>query len=401
MTSISTFGAIAALAIAILLILRKVSPAYGMMAGALIGGLVGGADLVETVKLMVTGAQGITNAVLRILAAGVLAGVLIESGAANTIAETVVKKVGETRALLALAIATLCLTAVGVFVDVAVITVAPIGLSIAHRAGLSKTAILLAMIGGGKAGNVMSPNPNAIAAADAFHVPLTSIMLAGIVPGLFGLVIAYLLAKRVSRKGSPVLAEEVTTHGAQAGQPGFLVAISAPLVAIFLLALRPLAGIVIDPLIALPVGGLVGLACMGRIRHANTYMIAGLSRMAPVAIMLLGTGTLAGIIANSALKDVLINGLTAYGFRTACLGAGPGLRSDHVDGDGIHNGRDGGGFQRVCANAAGARGLFSGGRGDDPRGSDGTGSPAARQFFPRHRRQREYADPRTPEADAL
>ena len=60
MTSISTFGAIAALAIAILLILRKVSPAYGMMAGALIGGLVGGADLVETVKLMVTGAQGIT-----------------------------------------------------------------------------------------------------------------------------------------------------------------------------------------------------------------------------------------------------------------------------------------------------------------------------------------------------
>ena len=313
MTSISTFGAIAALAIAILLILRKVSPAYGMMAGALIGGLVGGADLVETVKLMVTGAQGITNAVLRILAAGVLAGVLIESGAANTIAETVVKKVGETRALLALAIATLCLTAVGVFVDVAVITVAPIGLSIAHRAGLSKTAILLAMIGGGKAGNVMSPNPNAIAAADAFHVPLTSIMLAGIVPGLFGLVIAYLLAKRVSRKGSPVLAEEVTTHGAQAGQPGFLVAISAPLVAIFLLALRPLAGSVIDPLIALPVGGLVGLACMGRIRHANTYMIAGLSRMAPVAIMLLGTGTLAGIIANSALKDVLINGLTASG----------------------------------------------------------------------------------------
>ncbi len=33
-------------------------------------------------------------------------------------------------------------------------------------------------------------------------------------------------------------------------------------------------------------------------------MVSGLSRMAPVAIMLLGTGTLAGIIANSALKDV-------------------------------------------------------------------------------------------------
>ncbi len=67
------------------------------------------------------------------------------------------------------------------FVDVAVITVAPIALAIARRADLSKAAILLAMIGGGKAGNVMSPNPNAIAAADAFHLPLTSVMAAGII----------------------------------------------------------------------------------------------------------------------------------------------------------------------------------------------------------------------------
>ncbi|MBV7690761.1 GntP family permease [Limnobaculum sp. M2-1] len=312
MTTVSAIGAIAALVVAIVLILRKVSPAYGMMIGALVGGLIGGADLVQTVTLMVTGAQGITNAVLRILAAGVLAGVLIESGAANTIAETVVRKVGETRALLALAIATMLLTAVGVFIDVAVITVAPIALSIAQRADLSKMAILLAMIGGGKAGNVMSPNPNSIAAADAFNVPLTSVMMAGIVPGIFGLIVAYFLAKRLVNKGSKVESHEVISH--QAGsQPGFLAAISAPLVAIALLSLRPLAGISIDPLIALPVGGLVGALMMGRIKQSNTFMIAGLNRMAPVAIMLLGTGTLAGIIGNSGLKEVLIDGLTASG----------------------------------------------------------------------------------------
>ncbi|VEA85825.1 putative permease [Salmonella enterica subsp. enterica serovar Goldcoast] len=57
MTSISTLGAIAALVVAIVLILRKVSPAYGMMAGALVGGLIGGADLLQTVSLMVSGAQ--------------------------------------------------------------------------------------------------------------------------------------------------------------------------------------------------------------------------------------------------------------------------------------------------------------------------------------------------------
>ena len=178
MIPVSALGALAALSIAIFLILKKVPPAYGMIVGALAGGLIGGADLTQTVALMIGGAQGITTAVMRILAAGVLAGVLIESGAATTIAETIVRKLGETRALLALALATLILTAVGVFVDVAVITVAPIALAIARRADLSKAAILLAMIGGGKAGNVMSPNPNAIAASDAFHLPLTSVMAA-------------------------------------------------------------------------------------------------------------------------------------------------------------------------------------------------------------------------------
>ncbi|AJI95125.1 na+/H+ antiporter family protein [Yersinia ruckeri] len=312
MTTISALGALVALIVSIVLILRKVPPVYGMMAGALAGGLVGGADLIQTVSLMISGAQGITNAVLRILAAGVLAGVLIESGAANTIAETIVRKVGEKRALLALAVATMLLTAVGVFVDVAVITVAPIALAIAHRADISKMAILLAMIGGGKAGNVMSPNPNTIAAADSFHVPLTSLMAAGIIPGLFGLVMAYYLARHLKHKGSKVSADELIVH--ETSQlPSFITAISAPLVAIALLALRPIAGISIDPLLALPLGGLVGAVVMGRWRQSNRYMISGLSRMAPVAIMLLGTGTLAGIIANSGLKDVLIDGLTTSG----------------------------------------------------------------------------------------
>ncbi|HEY3983005.1 GntP family permease [Cedecea sp.] len=319
MTTVSALGALVALVVSIVLILRKVPPAYGMIAGALAGGLVGGADLVQTISLMITGAQGITNAVLRILGAGILAGVLIESGAANTIAETIVRRVGEKRALFALAVATMLLTAVGVFIDVAVITVSPIALAIAHRADISKMAILLAMIGGGKAGNVMSPNPNTIAAADAFHVPLTDLMLAGVVPGLFGLVLAYFLAKRLKHRGSKVDINELVAVKTDKALPAFGAAIAAPLVAIFLLALRPVAGIAIDPLVALPIGGLFGSIVMGQWRQTNHYMVSGLARMSPVAIMLLGTGTLAGIIANSGLKDVLISGLTASGMPSYLL----------------------------------------------------------------------------------
>ena len=324
MVSVSALGAVVALSVAIFLILKKVPPAYGMIAGALIGGLIGGADLAATVKLMIEGAQGITTAVMRILAAGVLAGVLIESGAATTIAETIVKKLGEQRALLALAAATMILTAVGVFVDVAVITVSPIALALARRVDLSKPAILLAMIGGGKAGNIISPNPNAIAASDAFNLPLTSVMSAGIIPAIFGLALTYFLAKRLINKGSRVSPEEVVVAESD-NLPKFLAAMTAPLVAIALLALRPIAGIAVDPLIALPAGGLAGALAMGKYRHVNQYAISGLGKMSGVAIMLLGTGALAGIIANSGLKDVLIEGLTASGLPSYVLAPVSGI----------------------------------------------------------------------------
>ncbi|EWG11148.1 GntP family permease [Cytobacillus firmus] len=322
--TVSALGAVTALVIAILLILKKVPPAYGMVAGALIGGLVGGADITNTVNLMMEGAKDIIPAVLRILAAGILAGVLIESGAASSIAETIVKKFGETRALLALAVATMILTTVGVFVDVAVITVSPIALAIAKRAKLSKTAILLAMIGGGKAGNIMSPNPNAIAASDAFGVPLTSVMAAGIIPAIFGLAVTYLIAKKLVNKGSAISEGEVEVNS-DTKLPLFFTAMIAPLVTIILLALRPLFDINIDPMVALPAGGIIGAIAMKKTRKINEYAISGLNKMSGVAIMLLGTGTLAGIIANSSLKDVIIHALTSSGLPAYLLAPVSGI----------------------------------------------------------------------------
>ena len=131
--------------------MKKVSPSLWYVSRGFSRGLIGGADLSQTVSLMI--GEGLKVSLpqsCEFSQQGVLAGVLIESGAANTIAETITNKLGETRALLALALATLILTAVGVFIDVAVITVSPIALALARRTDLSKPAILLAMIGGEK-----------------------------------------------------------------------------------------------------------------------------------------------------------------------------------------------------------------------------------------------------------
>ena len=152
MYDFTTVGALIGLAIAIVLIIRKVHPAYSLILGALVGGVIGGGGLVTTVNTMVSGAGSMMSSVLRIMTSGILAGALIKTGAAQKIAETIVDKMGQRLALAAIAIATMIICAVGVFIDISVITVAPIALAIGQKAKLSKESLLLAMIGGGKAG---------------------------------------------------------------------------------------------------------------------------------------------------------------------------------------------------------------------------------------------------------
>lgn len=301
----TAFGAVLGLLIAIVLIIKKANPAYSLILGAVIGGLAGGVSLPETVSLMISGVKDVTPAIVRILTAGVLAGILIKTHAATKIAETIIEKLGEKRALFALALSALILTAIGVFIDVAVITVSPIALAIARRLNISKTAILLAMVGGGKCGNIISPNPNTIAAAENFGASLSSVMWVNIAPALVGLIATVIIAKTLVEKGEKVL--EVEEIHEQEDLPSFFGSVVGPIVTITLLALRPLAGINIDPLIALPVGGLVGMIAMGKCDKLRESMDYGLQKMSGVAILLVGTGTVAGIIKNSTLKDVILS----------------------------------------------------------------------------------------------
>src|SRR3712207_2250052 len=205
MVEISTLGALIGLVTAIWMIFKKVNPVYAMIGGAFVGGIIGGATITETVDIVVHGAQSIVPAVLRVLTVGVFAGVLIETGAADKIAETIIQKLGEEKALMAIILSSCIICAVGVIIPVTIITVAPIALIIAKRAKLSKASILIAMLGGGKSGNIMSPNPNAIAIADGFKVDLSMSMLGGIIPAIFGIIITYIIAKKLAHKGDIVV----------------------------------------------------------------------------------------------------------------------------------------------------------------------------------------------------
>ena len=312
MTTFSTIGALIGLALAIFLIVKKVQPAYSLIIGALIGGIIGGGGLDGTVSTMVAGSQSMISSVLRIMTSGILAGILIKTGSAEKISEVIVAKLGQKRALAAVSIATMIICAVGVFVDISVISVAPIALAIGQKAGYNKASVLIAMIGGGKAGNIVSPNPNTIAVSESFNVDLTSLMMKNIIPAIFALVVTIIISTLLSKKTGVAITDADIEKSENKDLPNIWAAVCGPAVVIILLALRPLFNIAVDPLIALPAGGIICAIVTGRAKSLIDYSSFGLSKVIGVSVLLIGTGTIAGIIKASALQTDIINLLNMF-----------------------------------------------------------------------------------------
>lgn len=301
---VTTFGALVGLFLAIILIIKKCQPVYSLMLGAFVGGLVGGADILSCVELMILGAKDISPSILRVLASGVLAGGLIKTGAVDRISEEIIKILGTKKSILGIALSTMVLAGVGVNLDVAIITVAPIALTIGKKLAYSKMGILLALAGGGKAGNIISPNPNTLAVADNFNVELSAVMVSNIIPAICGILITVFMAKVIIDKGSKVEADEIVEE--DKNLPSLFTSLIGPFVSIGLLFLGNVSSVVIDPLIALPIGGIVGIIATGNIKHLNEYLSYGINTMQGVCILLLGTGALAGIIQASNLQQSTI-----------------------------------------------------------------------------------------------
>lgn len=272
---ISWIGALCGLALAIILILFKLAPTYSLILGAIVGAFIGGANFSETITILVSGTQSVQGTVIRIIAAGVFAGVMMESGAAETIAKFIVDKLGGTKAMLSLALATMIITAVGVFIPVAVLIVAPIALSVANKMGYSKIAVLVALSGGGKAGNIISPNPNTIAAAGGFELHVNQVMIGGLIPAIFGVIVTVVLASLIKYKGTKVTDKEAEEleNANTSNLPSLSKALITPIIAIVLLMISPIGALLgidvltklnIDSLFILPFAAVVGTLALGK-----------------------------------------------------------------------------------------------------------------------------------------
>ena len=319
---ISWWGALIGLALAIYLILKKLNPVYSLMLGAIIGALLGGASLTGTIDILVKGEQSVMGTVLRVLPAGMLAGVMMESGAAETLARTIVDKLGDRMAILSLALATMVITAVGVFIPVAVLIVAPIALEVGRRMHISKLALLVALSGGGKAGNIISPNANTIASAKGFGLELSQVMIADFIPAAVALIVTVIVARLLVKKGDAVMEADLgdMVDSDTGNLPTLGQAVVTPILAIVLLLLNPIGQVAhltlltkvnLDATSVLPFAAIVGALVMKKGRELRDYARVGMTRMTDVVLILIGAGAIGATITSSNLPQLLIKGVEA------------------------------------------------------------------------------------------
>ena len=319
---VTWWGALIGLALAIILILKKLDPVYALFLGAIIGALIGGASAMGTIQIMIKGTQSVMGTVLRVLAAGVLAGVMMDSGAAETLARTIINKLGDRMAIFSLAFATMVITAVGVFIPVAVLIVAPIALEVGQRLKISKLALLVALSGGGKAGNIISPNANTIAAAKGFGVELSQVMIADFIPALVALVVTVIVASLIKSRGDAVTSADLTDRKQvdEKELPTLAQSLVTPVLAIIFLMLNPLGAIFhiealtkvnIDATYVLPVAAVIGALAMHKGKFLREYAQTGISRMTAVVMILISAGAIGATITSSNLPALMIAGIKA------------------------------------------------------------------------------------------
>lgn len=325
---ITWWAALIGLALSIILILRKVDTVYSLMIGAIIGALLGGFNLAKTSDMVVTGVSSVSGTIVRVIAAGVLAGVMMDSGAADTIARAIVEKLGSKLAIFSLTLSTMIITSVGVFIPVAVLIVAPIALEVGRKLKISKLALLVALSGGGKAGNIISPNPNTIAAAKGFNIELSQLMIADFIPAIVGLIVAVFLGYVLKNRGPKIEESDLVNienkKNKDINLPSLRQAISTPVIAIVLLLINPLGNIFnidllkqfnVDAMFILPFAGIIGTFIMKKRIYLLDYLTSGIRRMTDVILILIGAGMIAGMISNSALplevvKIVKVSGIS-------------------------------------------------------------------------------------------
>lgn len=312
----------------------KLHPFLALLAAALAFGLLTGMPLSKIAKSINDGFGGTLGYIGIVIVAGTIIGTFLEfSGGAYTLADKILKLIGQKRVPLAMAIIGYFVS-IPVFADSGFVILASLNKALSKRAKISLASSAIALsLGLTVTHCLVPPTPGPIAAAGILGADLGLVILFGMLIAALALVNGWLFAEkfasRISIDPNPDMSmEEITSKMKEA--PSALKAISPILVPIILIVLksvsefptkplgegvvRMLFGFIGEPVIALLIGVILAFNLP---RKLNKNMLddsgwvgTGL-RNATIIILITGAGGSFGkVLQNSEIANIIGNTLS-------------------------------------------------------------------------------------------
>ncbi|MCL1874902.1 MAG: GntP family permease [Synergistaceae bacterium] len=179
----------------------KIHPFMSLFTVALLMGITAGMPLLEVVNTIATGFGNTCRSIGIVIAFGTIIGIMLEqSGAAVTMADSILRVVGPKRPALAMSIIG-WIVSIPVFCDSGFVILSSLNKSLSKRSGVNMTTMAIALSTGLYATHTLvPPTPGPIAAAANLHADLGLVILFGIIASAPAAFAGYLYAVTAGSK---------------------------------------------------------------------------------------------------------------------------------------------------------------------------------------------------------
>jgi len=325
----------AVVALVVLVAVFKLNPFLSLLLASLGLGIVAGMPMGTIIHSFETGLGGTLGHIAIVVALGTMLGkMMAESGAAETVALTLIRWFGEKRVPLAMVVSGL-VVGLPAFFEVGFVLLIPIAFTVARRTKTPMIMVCLPMVAGlSVVHGLVPPHPAALAAAVIYKADIGRTIFYGLLVGvptalLAGPLFARLAARWVTMPDENPMAEDFAKHGAGQDEgrvlPGFAISLATILLPVLLMLVGSwadkfaAAGTVANEAIrlagnddmALLVGVLVSFWTLGKMRGFDRETVLKFTNecLAPTATITLLVGAGGGfgrVLQDSGVSHAII-----------------------------------------------------------------------------------------------
>ena len=331
-------AALAGITVLVLLVtVVKLHPLLGLTLGAIVVGAVAGANLNDTVASFSAGVGDTVAGVGLLIALGAMLGrLLVDSGGADQIVDTIVSRASNRALPWAMAVVG-ALIGLPMFFEIGLVMLIPVILLVTRRSGLPLMQIGIPTLAGLSAMHgLVPPHPGPLIAVDAVGADLGLTLGLGILVAIPTVALAGPMFSRFAARWVPIGAphlfepvgeEEEDTRPERRQLPSFAATLATVLLPVVLMLGKALADIFISdehatgrvvldfvgtPLVALLVAVLVAMGTLGlaiglSMRELGASIEKALPPIASITFIVAAGGGFKQVLSDSGISDVIKN----------------------------------------------------------------------------------------------